>query len=88
MSERKQYLKVFIYLAILTIVEIGVVFLGLPKWLLALCLIVLAGWKALLVAMFFMHLKFETRTLRIIALIPIVLLVFLMFMLLPDSVFG
>jgi caa(3)-type oxidase subunit IV len=32
---------------------------------------VLAVWKALLVAMFFMHLKFERWNLRILFIIPI-----------------
>jgi cytochrome c oxidase subunit IV len=34
-------------------------------------LLVLAVWKAALVAMFFMHLKFEKWNLRILALVPL-----------------
>ena len=40
--------------------------------------------KAILVAMYFMHLRFERRTLGIIACIPLVLVTFLTFMLVPD----
>jgi caa(3)-type oxidase subunit IV len=40
--------------------------------------------KATLVALYFMHLKFEKRTLAIIALSPFVLCVFLILMLTPD----
>ena len=47
-------------------------------------LIVLAVWKAALVALHFMHLKFEKRTLAMIALSPFVLCVFLILMLMPD----
>jgi cytochrome c oxidase subunit IV len=35
--------------------------------------------------MYFMHLKFERRTLAIIALTPVILCIMLMFMLLPDQ---
>ena len=47
-------------------------------------LVVLAVWKAALVAMHFMHLKFEKTTLALVALTPFVLCVFLILMLLPD----
>ena len=47
-------------------------------------LIILAVWKAALVAMHFMHLKFEKKTLAVVALSPFVLCVFLILMLMPD----
>ena len=47
-------------------------------------LVALAWAKATLVAMYFMHLRFERRTLAIIAFMPVVLVTFLTFMLLPD----
>ena len=78
------YLKVFYILLALTIVEVAIVYLHLPKMLLVSLLIVLAVWKAALVAMHFMHLKFEKKTLALIALSPFVLCVFLILMLLPD----
>jgi len=79
-----QYIKIFYVLLVLTIVEVAIVYLGLPKMLLAALLVVFAVWKAALVAMHFMHLKFERRTLAIIALSPFVLCVFLILMLMPD----
>lgn len=79
-----QYLKVFYILLVLTIVEVGIVYLGLPKILLAGLLVILAVWKAALVALHFMHLKFEKTTLTVIALSPFILCVFLILMLLPD----
>ena len=79
-----QYLKIFYILLVLTIVEVAIVYLGLPKVLLVGLLVILAVWKAALVALHFMHLKFEKRTLTVIALSPFILCVFLILMLLPD----
>jgi caa(3)-type oxidase subunit IV len=79
-----QYVKVFYVLLVLTVVEVAIVYLGLPKILLAGLLVILAVWKAALVAMHFMHLKFEKTTLAVIALSPFILCVFLILMLLPD----
>jgi caa(3)-type oxidase subunit IV len=45
----------------------------------------LAVGKAALVGLYFMHLRFEVRTLGIIALTPMLLCAFLLFMLVPDS---
>ncbi|HWH79315.1 MAG TPA: cytochrome C oxidase subunit IV family protein [Candidatus Binatus sp.] len=78
------YIKIFWLLLILTIVEVAIVYMGLPKMLLAVLLVTFAVWKAALVAMHFMHLKFEKKTLTIVALAPFVLCVFLILMLLPD----
>jgi cytochrome c oxidase subunit 4 len=78
------YLKIFYILLALTIVEVAIVYLHLPKMLLVGLLVVLAVWKAALVAMHFMHLKFEKKTLALVALTPFVLCVFLILMLLPD----
>ena len=81
---RHNYIKVFIILSVLTAVEIGITFLGLPRTVLVSLLVGLAVWKAALVALHFMHLKLEKRTLTIIAIVPFVLCVFLSLMLLPD----
>lgn len=78
------YIKIFIILSVLTAVEVGVTFLGLPRTLLVALLVGLAVWKAALVALHFMHLKVEKKTLTIIAVIPFILCVFLSLMLLPD----
>ena len=78
------YIKIFWILLVLTIVEVAIVYLGLPKMLLIALLVIFAVWKASLVAMHFMHLKFEKKTLTIVAIIPFVLCLFLILMLLPD----
>jgi len=79
-----QYIKIFYILLVLTVVEVAIVYLGLPKILLWSGLVVLAVWKAALVAMHFMHLKFEKKTLAVVALAPFILCVFLILMLMPD----
>lgn len=78
------YMRIFWILFVLTIVEVAIAYMGLPKVLLISLLVVLAVWKAALVALHFMHLKFERKTLAWIALSPFVLCVFLILMLLPD----
>jgi cytochrome c oxidase subunit IV len=78
------YLRIFYILFALTVVEVGIVYLHLPKMLLVALLIVLAVWKAALVALHFMHLKLEKKTLTWIALSPFILCVFLILMLMPD----
>src|SRR5919204_2134366 len=78
------YMAVFYWLAALTAIEVGVVYLPFTKLATGAILVVLAFTKASLVAMYFMHLKFERRTLAIIALTPVILCIMLMFMLLPD----
>jgi caa(3)-type oxidase subunit IV len=78
------YIKIFWILLVLTIVEVAIVYMGLPRMLLVGLLVIFAVWKAALVAMHFMHLKFEKKTLTLVALAPFVLCVFLILMLLPD----
>jgi cytochrome c oxidase subunit IV len=87
MSPHKEpnYLMIIVILGILTAVEIAVTFAPLPKLSIGILLVGLALTKAIMVAMFFMHLKFEKITLALIAATPLVLCAFLMFMLLPDS---
>ena len=65
------YMTIFYWLAILTLGEIGVVFLPhyipMSKVAVGVFLCAFAVVKAAMVAMYFMHLKFETRTLGLIA---------------------
>jgi len=82
--EDPNYIAIFIYLAVLTAVELVVYAVGLPQVAKVGLLIALAFAKAVLVAMYFMHLAIERRVLAVIAIIPIILVTFLCFMLLPD----
>lgn len=71
------YIGVWLGLAILTGVELGVAFLPWSKTTVILLLLMLAVWKALMVALYFMHLRFETNRIRILAIAPLPLAVIL-----------
>lgn len=78
------YMGVFYTLTVLTALEIGATFLPIARLLIGILLVGLAMTKASLVAMYFMHLKFERRTLALIAITPALICTFLVLMLLPD----
>ena len=78
------YWMIWLYLFVLTVVEIAVIFTPVAKILIVIALIALALTKATLVAAYFMHLRFEVRTLSLIALTPLVLGALLIFILIPD----
>ena len=79
------YMAIFCYLAILTVIEIAVIYMPLAKFTIGVLLCALALSKAVLVAMYFMHLRFETRTLGMIAVVPLLIATLLIFVLLPDG---
>ena len=78
------YMKIFYYLVALTILEILVALPSYSALLKGTLLVGMVLGKAALVAMFFMHLRFERVTLGVIAFTPLVICVFLVFMLTPD----
>jgi len=81
--KKPRYMLVWGGLAVLTAIEVGTAFMvrsalsgfGLSEqtmtMLIVLILIGLALWKALLVALYFMHLKWETRALKWLAAAPL-----------------
>jgi cytochrome c oxidase subunit 4 len=78
------YMGVFWWLLALTIAEVVVAYAGFPKLIMVILLVGMAFTKAAMVALYFMHLKFERSTLALIALTPLILCGFLSLMLLPD----
>ena len=82
--DEPNYMGVFWWLLALTLLELGVIYMPIHRMGILALLVVLAISKAALVALYFMHLKFERLTLALIALSPFVLCVFLILMLLPD----
>ena len=79
------YMTIFWYLAVLTVVEIAVIYMPLAKFTIGVLLCALALGKATMVAMYFMHLRFEARTLGMIAVVPLLIATLLIFVLLPDG---
>ncbi len=68
----KEYLVIFVVLALLTALEVGVAQIpGISKKLMVVALIGLALAKAGIVAMYYMHLKHETKALKMTVAIPI-----------------
>ena len=73
------YIAVFIALAVLTGFELFVAFLPWSQMTRILILIGLAVWKAVMVALYYMHLRFEPQRLRWLAAAPLPLAVILVF---------
>ena len=71
------YMLIFVVLLVMTLAEVGYAFLSLPKFWLALGLCVMAIWKALLVALYYMHLRWEPSRLWILVAVPMPLVVIL-----------
>jgi cytochrome c oxidase subunit 4 len=71
------YIGIWVVLFVLTGVELGVAFLPFSKTVIVLLLVGLAFWKAALVALYYMHLRFEPNRLRILAVAPLPLIVIL-----------
>ena len=83
-KEHPKYMNIFWWLLGLTIVEVAVAIPDYSIVLKAILLIGLASAKAALVAIYFMHLKFERKTLAAIVITPFLICVFLVIMLMPD----
>ena len=84
---RPNYIVIFVMLALLTVVELAVAFLTVfSKEVLILLLIGLAVWKALLVALYFMHLRFETNRVRILVIAPLPLAVIMVMAVITEYV--
>ena len=84
---RKEYWIIFAWLTLLTVLEVGLVYVpGIPKVPMVATLIVLALTKATLVGLFFMHLKHETRILKLNIAIPLAMPMFYAAVLVSEAV--
>jgi cytochrome c oxidase subunit 4 len=79
-----KYFAIWFYLAALTVVELFAAQLAWAKTTVILVLVLLAVWKALLVALYFMHLRFETNRIRLLAVAPLPLAVILVIAVLQE----
>ncbi len=78
------YMLVWGILFVLTIGELFYAFMELPKFWLAVGLIIMAVWKALLVAFYYMHLRFEPKRLWVLAASPLPLAVILIIVVIQE----
>ena len=82
------YLKIFIALAVLTVLTWGVAYIkwdnmGLA-WLGIVVAFSIAALKATLVVLFFMHMKTEIKPMYILVAVPLLLAAILVLFLMPD----
>lgn len=66
-----RYILIWVILLVLTLAEVGYAFLDLPKVVLAVGLVSMAVWKAGMVALYYMHLRYEPKRLWILAVSPL-----------------
>ncbi len=78
---------IFGALAVLTLVEVGITKIGLPTAAMIILLIALALVKAGLVAVYFMHLKYDARFLKVIAYSPLAVAGILILMISLEWIF-
>lgn len=84
-SSVKAYMVVFGSLAVLTLIEVLIpTQFGFPKTVQIVLLVALALWKALLVALYYMHLRYEPQRLKWMVVAPLPLAVILVMAVLTE----
>lgn len=84
-AHRTNYMAVWLALFLMTLIEVGVAFLALSKTAIIGALVFLALWKAMLVALYYMHLKYEPRRMWLLAASPLPLALILVFAVLSEG---
>ena len=69
----KTYLWIAVFLTILTVMEIGVYYVSFLQSLLVPLLLILSFFKFVLVAGFYMHLRFDSRVFSVLFVFPLIL---------------
>ena len=85
---RPNYVAIWAWLVALLIVGLGASFVPGARGLAVVLIFATAVAKALLVALNYMHLKFEPRLIYAIAIVPVLFLLVLTVALFPDFVFS
>ena len=83
-GNQPNYMLVWAGLAVLTLLEVGVAFVGFSETVTVIILVGLAIWKALLVALYYMHLRFEPPRLVVMVIAPLPLAAILVLAALTD----
>jgi cytochrome c oxidase subunit 4 len=80
------YVAVAVALYILTVITVWAAWIDLGKILNTIIALSIASFKASLVALFFMHLKYESKLLWLMILIPIIILLILLALPIVDVI--
>jgi cytochrome c oxidase subunit 4 len=82
----REYMIIFVVLAVLTVLEVGVAKVpGVAKVMMSLALVGLALTKAAIVALFYMHLKHETKVLKYTVALPMMAPTLYAFVLISEA---
>jgi caa(3)-type oxidase subunit IV len=84
-DHRRDYFRIFWVLLVLTIIEVAVSYLKIDKRAISAVMIALALSKAAFVGLYYMHLKYEKRSLLWLAFIPLPLAGFYAVFLMLDA---
>lgn len=87
-DHRPLYLKIFGALMVCTVLTVGVAYVELPPSIGIPVAFAIAACKASLVLLYFMHVKFEVKSIYIILGVPLLLSAILVVALWPDGGFG
>lgn len=85
---RPKYIAVWAWLVFLLIISLAAVYLPFSQTITVAIIFVVAAVKAFLVVVNFMHLKFEERLVRLIAIIPVIFFIIMTVALIPDIVYN
>lgn len=84
---KRHYFAIYAWLLGLTVLEVVIARMGLPKAALAILLVSTALGKASLIGLYFMHLKFDKPLVWLLPGVPVALAIFFVGMLFPDLVY-
>lgn len=84
-EKKKLYFKVFFALFVITVLEVAATFLPGHKIIRDLIIVMFACTKAGAVGYYYMHLSHETKWLRIVAVMPMIILLYVV-VLIPDTI--
>ncbi len=84
-DHRRDYFRIFWVLLVLTLVEVGVSYTKIDKRLMSAIMVALALTKAAFVGLYYMHLRYEKRSLLWLAALPLPLAGFYAVFLMLDG---
>ena len=87
-EKHRPYVKVFVALAVLTAIEVGVAGMALGDTVRVVLLLGLAGAKASLVALFYMHLRYDHQILAVVGGFPLLLVIIMLIVFMADRSLG